>query len=162
VQDLVAIKFYTRRERYENEKTIYGNESIVEQIGVFPTFVDNADGAVRSPSGFVFPPYSISDQGQPLEAWLQTFRADFVTGMQACSLFVQDHAIKCAHVSVCLRVARDVASGCSIQKTVSILCLENRDFCMHVLSFLAFLARAGTGISSRECVACMAQGLCRR
>jgi hypothetical protein len=78
-----VIKFYTRRDGYDNEKTIYGHDSIVEHVGAPPTFVDNADGAVRSPSGFGFPPHSIPDQGQPLEAWLQQFKADFVTGMQA-------------------------------------------------------------------------------
>jgi hypothetical protein len=84
MQDPVAIKFYTNMAAYANEKMIYAIPAIADQLGAVPALMDNADGAARSPSGFVFPPHSIAEQGQSLEVWLQQFTTDIVTSMQAC------------------------------------------------------------------------------
>jgi hypothetical protein len=82
LQDPVALKFYTSAEAFANEKMIYGNVSIVHQIGAPTALVDNADGAARAPSGFVFPPHLVTERGQSLEEWLRKFETDYVTALQ--------------------------------------------------------------------------------
>jgi hypothetical protein len=82
VQDPVAIKFFSDHAAFVNERMIYGISEIAQALGDSPVFVDNADGQIQSPSGFVFPPHSVMQKGQSLEQWLQRFEADIVTSMQ--------------------------------------------------------------------------------
>ena len=55
MQDRVALKFFIDRQAFAMEQHLFSLDSLRGEL-VAPVLVANADGAVRSPHGYVFPP----------------------------------------------------------------------------------------------------------
>jgi hypothetical protein len=86
VQDSVALKFFTDSAGFANEQRACSNPAVAEAIGSPPVFILNSDCAAMMPTGIPFPPFTVSEKGQPLDVWMKRFRADTITSMQVCSL----------------------------------------------------------------------------
>ena len=82
MQERVAIKIYTNAAGFSNEQVLYGKQEVQDAAAVPPMFVNNADRCAVTPYGFVFPPFTVTEECQPLSQWLKTFQADFITSMQ--------------------------------------------------------------------------------
>jgi hypothetical protein len=82
VQSPVMIKIFTDPVAFSNEEQAYGLSLVEEAVEVAPTFIDNADGGAVMPNGLPFPPFSISDKGEPLNVWLERCSIDPITSMQ--------------------------------------------------------------------------------
>jgi hypothetical protein len=81
-QNPVAIKIYTDPVGFFNEERAYCMKLVTEAAGVPPTFMRNTDGYAAMPNGMPFPPFTVSEKGQPLDMWLERFSADPITSMQ--------------------------------------------------------------------------------
>jgi hypothetical protein len=81
-QDEMAIKLFTNTAGFAAEQAAYGHSSIADAVGTPPLFVNNADRIACTPYGFVFPPFMVTERGQPLSEWMSTYSADMVTSMQ--------------------------------------------------------------------------------
>jgi hypothetical protein len=86
VQDAVAIKFFTDPAGFANEQRAYGMKAVAEAVGTRPTFFANEDRAAVMPNGWPFPPFTVSEKGQPLHVWMNSYSADPVTSMQVSTL----------------------------------------------------------------------------
>ena len=66
-----AVQFYSNdTEGFERENALYRHPQIRETLPPVHGGSSNHDGATRSPSGFVFPPYLILERGVSLSEWL--------------------------------------------------------------------------------------------
>ncbi|NJR41440.1 MAG: hypothetical protein HC767_01040 [Akkermansiaceae bacterium] len=83
VQDVVAIKFFTDPAGFANEERAYSIKAVAEAVGSLPVFMRNENSAAVMPSGWPFPPFTVSEKGQPLDVWMRGYSADLVTSMQA-------------------------------------------------------------------------------
>jgi hypothetical protein len=70
-----AIKFFRRLEDFEVESEFYCNPRIRKALPQVFHGGDNADKALRSPGGFVFPPFLVLERGAPLPMWMQEPRS---------------------------------------------------------------------------------------
>ena len=82
VQDMVAIKFFTDPVGFANEHRAYNIKSVAEAVGMSPIFMDNDDCSSKMPNGLPFPPYTVTEKGQPLDVWMERHAADPITSMQ--------------------------------------------------------------------------------
>ena len=46
--------------------------------GIPPILMHHKDGAAVAPSGWTFPPFTVAERGQPLDAWIASYTADIV------------------------------------------------------------------------------------
>ena len=83
MQDRVALKFFIDRQAFAMEQHLFSLDSLRGEL-VAPVLVANADGAVQSPHGYVFPPHTVAEAGQPLEKWMAANSADVITCVQVC------------------------------------------------------------------------------
>jgi hypothetical protein len=75
------VKFYIDRQAFAVEQRLFSLDSL---RSIAPAFAANTDGAVRSPHGYVFPPHTVAEAGQPLEKWMGDNSADLITCVQVC------------------------------------------------------------------------------
>jgi hypothetical protein len=147
LQDNVAIKFYSDPLAFSNEQKIYSNAKIAEVVGGAPVLLDNADGRIQAPSGFVFPPHSVADKGQPLQQWLTLFEADFVTSMQ---VILRSAPLSYAVLSFALSPLALLALALSLSHStlphssapVSMLLLHSLNVLHHCLTYSVLAAPA--------------------
>jgi serine/threonine protein kinase len=82
VQDEVAIKLFTNTTGFAAEQAVYSHSSLADVVGKPPLFVSNTDRIACTSYGFVFPPFTVMERGQPLSERISDFSADCVTSMQ--------------------------------------------------------------------------------
>lgn len=83
LQDAVTIKIFTDPNGFANEERAYGIKAIAEAC-TKPTFFANEDRTAMMPNGWPFPPFTVSEKGQPLDVWMSSYSADPITSMQVC------------------------------------------------------------------------------
>jgi hypothetical protein len=66
-----AVKFFRSREDFETEAQLYQHPVIRKTLPQVFHASENADGALESPGGFVFPPFLVLERGAPLRSWLK-------------------------------------------------------------------------------------------
>ena len=66
-----AIKFYYVKRDYDIEMRLLARRAELPCVPQVFAASDNADGALRSPSGWPFPPYVVMERGATLREWLQ-------------------------------------------------------------------------------------------
>ena len=93
--DDFAIKFFTLRENFDRESQLYANPALRSMMPAVRAVVPNADGAVRSASGWSFPPCIVIERGESLDKWAQRIEPDFVTILQACFLATSCGELTC-------------------------------------------------------------------
>lgn len=68
----MVLKVFTKVACFHSERLMHSNELVAEAAGTAHEFCDNADRAATCQfTGFVFPPYSVSQYTESLEGWLQ-------------------------------------------------------------------------------------------
>jgi hypothetical protein len=87
MQYVVALKFFTDPAGFANEERAYGIKAVSDALGALPAFISNQDRCALMPNGWPFPPFTVSDKGQPLDEWMKRFTADPVTSMQVRRCF---------------------------------------------------------------------------
>ena len=71
-----ALQFFDQdRAGYECERALYRHPQIHDTLPPIHGGADNADGAVQSPSGFVYPPFLVLERGVSLSEWLTLQRS---------------------------------------------------------------------------------------
>jgi serine/threonine protein kinase len=83
-----AIKFFTVREAFEREDALYSNAVLRDMMPAVKLIEANADGGLRSASGWPFPPCIVIERGESLDKWAERLRPDFPTILQVCRPFV--------------------------------------------------------------------------
>jgi hypothetical protein len=78
-----AIKFFTAREAFEREDALYSNKVLRDMMPAVKMIEANADGRIRSRSGWPFPPCIVIERGESLDKWAERLRPDFPTILQA-------------------------------------------------------------------------------
>jgi hypothetical protein len=58
-----AIKFFNDLDVFDSEAALYAHPQIKQTLPPLTLACDNRDGAVRSPNGFVYPPFLIMERG---------------------------------------------------------------------------------------------------
>jgi hypothetical protein len=81
MQERKAVKFFIDKEAFMTEQRLFSLDSLK---ALAPVFVANSDGAIRSQHGYVFPPHTVADAGQPLEKWMSSNSPDVITCVQVC------------------------------------------------------------------------------
>lgn len=72
MQGLAVIKIFTKEAGFQAESLVYNNSFVSAAVGTGPELSDNSDRAATCQfTGFVFPPFSVSEQVESLEGWLQ-------------------------------------------------------------------------------------------
>lgn len=90
MQDQVAIKFFIDRHAFDIEQHLFSLEPLKASFVAPTAWCTNVDGAVRSPQGYIFPPHTVADVGEPLETWMAGENAaDFITCIQVRSSVLQ-------------------------------------------------------------------------
>jgi hypothetical protein len=79
----VAIKIYTNQQCFAVERAVYSHKEIAPALGASPIFSQNHDKSARTPYGYYFPPYTISEKCEPLERVMRRGTVNFPTVMQA-------------------------------------------------------------------------------
>ena len=77
-----AIKFFTARDAFEREDALYSNKVLRDMMPAVKMIEANADNAIRSTSGWPFPPCIVIERGESLDKWAERLRPDFVTILQ--------------------------------------------------------------------------------
>jgi serine/threonine protein kinase len=70
-----AIKFFRHIEDFEAESELYRNPQLRKALPQVFHGGDNANGALKSPGGFVFPPFLVLERGAPLPTWRKEHRS---------------------------------------------------------------------------------------
>ena len=79
----MAIKFYLDRPGFERERELYVVPALRAMMPATLAIEDNADGHVKTPYGYAFPPFVIIEHGQSLHEWARrNAKADFITIFQ--------------------------------------------------------------------------------
>jgi serine/threonine protein kinase len=66
-----AVKFLLQRDTFRREALLYNDPSLRAMMAATKHIHDNADGALRSPGGYVFPPHIMIERGEPLDEWIK-------------------------------------------------------------------------------------------
>jgi hypothetical protein len=75
LQFLVVLKIFTNEAAFRADKGMHSLPQVSGAVGAGALFFDNKDKAATCHfSGFVFPPYSLSEHEETLEVWLQVHR----------------------------------------------------------------------------------------
>lgn len=77
-----AIKFFTMPEAFEREDALYNNKVIRDMMPAVKHIEANANGEVRSASGWPFPPCIVIERGESLDKWAERIKPDFPTTLQ--------------------------------------------------------------------------------
>jgi serine/threonine protein kinase len=64
-------RFYDRLEDYRVEARMFSIPNMRQTLPNLYASHDNVDSMLRGPQGFVFPPFLVTERGQPLTEWLQ-------------------------------------------------------------------------------------------
>jgi hypothetical protein len=81
MQERKAVKFFIDKQGFMTEQHLFS----LEPLRPFaPAFIANSDGAVHNSHGYVFPPHTFAEAGQPLETWMGGNCADVITCVQVC------------------------------------------------------------------------------
>ena len=80
----MAIKIFTNQQCFVNERRIYHTKHVASVLGTAPMFYNNHDRRACTPYGYIFPPYTISDEYKSLESVMRSGPVAFPTVMQAC------------------------------------------------------------------------------
>jgi hypothetical protein len=82
--ELVAIKFFAKRAGYEEEVAIYRHAApkLRNFMPLVSKYVDNVDGAAKSPFGNVLPPFIVMEKGESLSDRSQGIPVDVFTAAQ--------------------------------------------------------------------------------
>jgi hypothetical protein len=67
-------RFYDRLVDYQVEAKMFTIPGIHPVLPELYASSDNAAGELRGPEGFVFPPFLVTERGQPLKEWLKVPR----------------------------------------------------------------------------------------
>eukprot|EP00892_Ulva_mutabilis_P005772 jgi/Ulvmu1/3567/UM167_0001.1 len=88
--DRAAIKFYIDHSAFERERELYTESQLKAMMPATLAVLDNANGDIQTPYGYVFPPFVIIECGQSLDEWARdNANKDFITIFQALS-----HAVR--------------------------------------------------------------------
>jgi serine/threonine protein kinase len=73
-----AVKFFFKADAFHREATLYANPVLRAMMAATRAVCHNADGALRAPNGFVFPPHIVIERGEPMDEWVKRMvrRAD--------------------------------------------------------------------------------------
>jgi hypothetical protein len=75
----VAIKFFLRMAAFEREENLYTRPELRTMMPAVIGMERNASGAIRSPSGWPFPPCIVVERGESLDEWALRIVPDFPT-----------------------------------------------------------------------------------
>jgi hypothetical protein len=67
----LAVKFFFKPEAFQREAALYADPVLRAMMAATRAVCANADGALRSPGGFVFPPHIVIERGEPLDEWVK-------------------------------------------------------------------------------------------
>jgi hypothetical protein len=101
MQEKVAIKLFIDAHAFATEQHLYSLDSLKPHL-VAPIIVANTNGLTRSPRGYIFPPHTVAEEGEPLEEWMAgTNSADVITCVQvrraACFDTWNELMARCSH-----------------------------------------------------------------
>jgi hypothetical protein len=96
-------RLFHRRDEFEAEVALYRNPVLRRVLPELRRASDNGDGAVRSRSGYVFPPFFILERGITLREWRQQER-----GRHEVSIMVEQVAQLLAVLHAASYVHRDI------------------------------------------------------
>lgn len=82
----VAIKFFTRRDAFEREAALYRTAALSALMPHISVLESNAAAKVRTPQGYVFPPFMVVERGEPLDEWANRVQPDFLNVLKVCTL----------------------------------------------------------------------------
>jgi serine/threonine protein kinase len=67
----LAVKFFFKPEAFQREAALYVDPIVRSMMAATRSVCANADGGLRSPRGFVFPPHIVIERGEPLDEWIK-------------------------------------------------------------------------------------------
>jgi hypothetical protein len=93
------VKFFLEWSAFAMDEYICKLDSVCSALPAVPHFYSNADGSAVATGGYIFPPHSVSEWAEPLEAWMTSNTADLITCLQArLSLITALHALGSARM----------------------------------------------------------------
>jgi hypothetical protein len=105
----LSCRFFERKEDWQRESALYKHDQIRNTLPPVHGGTDNADGTVRSPSGFPYPPYLVMERGAPLNEWLHQKRS----GPAVLNMFF-DVAAQLTRLHSAGHVHRDLKPGAQL------------------------------------------------
>ena len=82
-----AIKFYMDKAAFQRERDLYEESALKSMMPATLAIADNANGAIKTPYDYTFPPFVIIECGQSLDEWARdNANKDFITIFQVCTL----------------------------------------------------------------------------
>lgn len=77
-----AVKFFPHADgAFSRELDLYSTPALRAVLPAALRMCPNSDGAVRSPSGYAFPPFIIVERGEALNEWASRSAPDFATAL---------------------------------------------------------------------------------
>jgi hypothetical protein len=64
-----AVKFFFNLDAFKREAALYADPVLRAMMAATRNVYSNADGALRSPKGYAFPPHIVIERGEPLDEW---------------------------------------------------------------------------------------------
>lgn len=77
-----AIKFYMHKAAFEREVNVLKELVSTPMKPRILDVHDNSDGECKTPYGYIFPPFVISEWGQTLSEWMSLGDMDFISIFQ--------------------------------------------------------------------------------
>ena len=78
-----GVQFFFSKEAYDSETALYDNDALARIMPRHFERVDNADGSLQGPGGFVFPPVLVIERGESLYEFGRRVAHDPITLVQA-------------------------------------------------------------------------------
>ena len=118
-------RFYYVKRDYDIEMRLLARRAELPCVPQVFAASDNADGALRSPSGWPFPPYVVMERGATLREWLKTPRA-----FPAVLHMMHDLATQLASLHGGGYVHRDLSALANVLKDrPNVGCVHGRHMC---------------------------------
>jgi serine/threonine protein kinase len=67
----LAVKFFFKLDAFEREAALYADPVLRAMMAATRHVYANADGALKSPDGYAFPPHIVIERGEPLDEWMK-------------------------------------------------------------------------------------------
>ena len=99
----ILCRLFTDTQAFERERAEYSDPLLRSVLPTLHEASDNTDGAARSATGALFPPYMVLERGMPLADWMRQPR-----GHLEVAVMVQALAALLARLHGAQRVHRDV------------------------------------------------------
>jgi serine/threonine protein kinase len=78
-KDAHSIQFYNERDTYEREVAVFDIEQLQDALLPVVQASDNTNQECTGPFEFVFPPFAITERGEPLTEWVSRSAPDLPT-----------------------------------------------------------------------------------